>query len=108
MAEKFDLGGLFKQAQELQGRLAAAQQAIGERSVDGSAGGGMVTVRVSGKLELVSVHIDPTLLESPDRDMLQDLVVAAVNDGIRRAQALVAEEMGKLTGGLGLKLPGLG
>ena len=108
MAEKFDLGGLFKQAQELQGRLAAAQQAIGERSVDGSAGGGMVTVRVSGKLELVSVHIDPTLLESPDREMLQDLVVAAVNDGIRRAQALVAEEMGKLTGGLGLKLPGLG
>jgi DNA-binding YbaB/EbfC family protein len=108
MAEKFDLGGLFKQAQELQGRLAAAQQAIAERSVDGSAGGGMVSVRVSGKLELLSVHIDPTLLESPDRDMLQDLVVAAVNDGIRRAQALVAEEMGKLTGGLGLKLPGLG
>ena len=108
MAEKFDLGGLFKQAQELQGRLAAAQQAIGERSVEGSAGGGMVTVRVSGKLELQAVQIDPTLLESPDREMLQDLVVAAVNDGIRRAQALVAEEMGKLTGGLGLKLPGLG
>lgn len=108
MSKGFDLGGLFKQAQELQGRLAAAQQAIGERIVDGSAGGGMVTVRVSGKLELQSVHIDPTLLESPDRDMLQDLLVAAVNDGIRRAQALVAEEMGKVTGGLGLKLPGLG
>ena len=108
MAEKFDLGGLFKQAQELQGRLAAAQQAIGERSVEGSAGGGMVTVRVSGKIELQAVHIDPALLESPDREMLQDLLVAAVNDGIRRAQALVAEEMGKLTGGLGLKLPGLG
>ena len=76
--------------------------------VEGSAGGGMVTVRVSGKLELQAVHIDPTLLESPDREMLQDLMVAAVNDGIRRAQALVAEEMGKLTGGLGLKLPGLG
>jgi hypothetical protein len=108
MSKGFDLGGLFKQAQELQGRLAAAQQAIGERIVDGSAGGGMVTVRVSGKLELQSVHIDATLLESPDRDMLQDLLVAAVNDGIRRAQALVAEEMGKVTGGLGLKLPGLG
>ena len=108
MSKGFDLGGLFKQAQELQGRLAAAQQSIGERAVDGSAGGGMVTVRVSGKLELQAVHIDPTLLESPDRDMLQDLLVAAVNDGIRRAQALVAEEMGKVTGGLGLKLPGLG
>ena len=68
----------------------------------------MVTVRVSGKLELQAVQIDPSLLDSPDREMLQDLVVAAVNDGIRRAQALVAEEMGKLTGGLGLKLPGLG
>jgi DNA-binding YbaB/EbfC family protein len=108
MGKGFDLGGLFQQAQELQGRLAAAQQAIGERSVDGSAGGGLVTVRVSGKLELQAVHIDPTLLESPDRDMLQDLLVAAVNDGIRRAQALVAEEMRKVTGGLGLKLPGLG
>src|SRR5262245_66369399 len=108
MSKGFDLGGLLKQAQELQGRLAAAQQAIGERVVEGSAGGGMVTVRVSGKLELQAVHVDPTLLESPDREMLQDLIVAAVNDGIRRAQALVAEEMGKLTGGLGLKLPGLG
>ena len=108
MGKGFDLGGLFKQAQELQERLAAAQQAIGERSVEGSAGGGMVTVRVSGKLELQAVHVDPTLLEKPDREMLQDLIVAAVNDGIRRAQALVAEEMGKLTGGLGLKLPGLG
>jgi len=108
MGKGFDLGGLFKQAQELQGRLAAAQQAIGERSVEGSAGGGMVTVRVSGKLELQAVHVDPTLLEAPDREMLQDLIVAAVNDGIRRAQALVAEEMAKVTGGLGLKLPGLG
>ena len=108
MGKGFDIGGLFKQAQELQERLAAAQQAIGERSVEGSAGGGMVTVRVSGKLELQAVHVDPTLLEKPDREMLQDLIVAAVNDGIRRAQALVAEEMGKLTGGLGLKLPGLG
>ena len=108
MGKGFDLGGLLKQAQELQRRIAAAQEAIGERVVEGSAGGGMVTVRVSGKLELQAVHVDPTLLEAPDREMLQDLIVAAVNDGIRRAQAVVAEEMGKLTGGLGLKLPGLG
>lgn len=108
MGKGLDLGGLFKQAQELQERLAGAQQALADRIVEGSAGGGMVTVEVSGKLELRSARIDPTLLESPDREMLQDLVVAAVNDGIRRAQAMVAEEMGKLTGGLGLKLPGLG
>lgn len=108
MGKGFDLGGLFKQAQQLQERLAATQQAMAERTVDGSAGGGMVTVRVSGKLEVLTVTIDPTLLATPDRDMLQDLVVAAVNDGIRRAQAMVAEEMGKLTGGLGIKLPGMG
>jgi hypothetical protein len=108
MGNTLDLGGLFKHAQELQGRLAAVQQTMSERSVEGSAGGGMVTVRVNGALALVSVHIDPSVFESPDREMLQDLVVAAVNDAIRRAQAMMAEEMGKLTGGLGLKLPGLG
>ena len=108
MSKSFDLGGLFKQAQELQARLTAAQQAMGERRVEGSAGGGMVTVEVSGALQVTAVRIDPSLLDAPDREMLQDLVVAATNDGIRRAQALVAEEMGKLTGGLGLKLPGLG
>jgi hypothetical protein len=108
MSKSFDLGGLFKQAQALQDRLAATQQAMAERSVEGSAGGGMVTVRVSGKLELLAVHIDPMVLETPDRELLQDLVTAAVNDGLRRAQAMVAEEMGKLTSGLGLKLPGLG
>ena len=63
MGKGFDLGGLLKQAQELQGRLAAAQEAIGERVVEGSAGGGMVTVRVSGKLELQAVHVDPFLFE---------------------------------------------
>jgi hypothetical protein len=108
MGKTLDLGGLFKHAQELQGRLAAVQQAMSERSVEGSAGGGMVTVRVNGALALVAVHIDPSVFVSPDREMLEDLVVAAVNDGIGRAQAMVAEEMGKLTGGLGLKLPGLG
>jgi len=105
---KFDIGGLFKQAQELQEKIASAQQALAERSVEGSAGGGMVTVQVSGKLEVLRVGIDPTLLATPDREMLQDLVVAAVNDGMRRAQAMVADEMNKLTGGLGIKLPGMG
>ncbi len=103
---KFDLGGILKQAQELQERLANVQDEIATRTAEGRAGGGMVTVTVNGKLELLRVHIDPSLLANPDREMLQDLVVAAVNDGIRSAQKLMAEEMQKVTGGL--KLPGMG
>jgi hypothetical protein len=104
----FDLGGLLKQAQALQEKLASAQEDLARRTVEGSAGGGMVTAVVNGRLEVVSVRIDSSLLEHPDREMLQDLVVAAVNAGVRAAQQLMGEEMGKLTGGLGLKLPGMG
>jgi hypothetical protein len=107
MGKGFDLGGLFKQAQQLQERLAGVQDALAARTVEGSAGGGMVTTVVNGKLEVLSVRIDPTLLTTPDVEMLQDLVVAATNAGIRAAQAMVAEEMGKVTGGLGIKLPGM-
>jgi len=108
MGKGFDLGGLFRQAQELQEKIANAQQELGSRTVEASAGGGMVTAVVNGKLELVSIRIEPSLLEKPDADMLQDLVVAAVNEGIRAARKLIEDEMGKLTGGLGIKLPGLG
>jgi DNA-binding YbaB/EbfC family protein len=108
MGKGFDIGGLFRQAQELQEKLATVQQELGGRTVEASAGGGMVTAVVSGKLEVVQVRIDPSLLAAPvDAEMLQDLVVAAVNEGIRAAQRLVADEMGKLTGGLGIKLPGM-
>jgi nucleoid-associated protein EbfC len=107
MASGFDLGGLLKQAQALQEKLASAQQDLATKTVEGSAGGGMVTAVVNGRLEVVSIAIDPSMLESPDRDMLQDLVVAAVNAGIRAAQKMMGEEMGKLTGGLGIKLPGM-
>jgi len=108
MANTFDLGGLLKQAQALQERLASAQEDLAKRTVEGSAGGGMVTAVVNGRMEVVRVQIDPTLLEAPDREMLQDLVVAAVNSGIQAAQRMMGEEMGKLSGGLGLKLPGMG
>ena len=108
MGKGFDLGGLFRQAQQLQEKLASVQQEIGARTVEASAGGGMVTAVVSGKLEVVQLRIEPSLLEKPDADMLQDLVVAAVNEGIRAAQRMLSEEMGKLTGGLGIKLPGMG
>ena len=107
MGKGFDLGGLFKQAQQLQERLTSVQEELGTRTVEASAGGGMVTAVVSGKLELVEVRIEPSLLEKPDAEMLQDLVVAAVNEAIRAAQKMMADEMGKLTGGLGIKLPGM-
>ena len=103
----FDLGGLFKQAQQLQERLASVQEELGNRTVEGSAGGGMVTATINGRLEVVAVRIEPSLLENPDVAMLQDLVVAAVNAGVRSAQQMMAEEMAKVTGGLGLKLPGM-
>jgi DNA-binding YbaB/EbfC family protein len=108
MANPFDIGNLFKQVEALQERFASAQDELAKRTVEGTAGGGMVTAVVNGRLELVSVRIDPTLLADPDREMLQDLVVAAVNAGIRAAQKMMSEEMGKLTGGLGIKLPGMG
>jgi nucleoid-associated protein EbfC len=108
MGKGFDIGGLFKQAQQLQERLSSVQEELGGRTVEASAGGGMVTAIVTGKLELAQVRIDPSLLAAPvDAEMLQDLVVAAVNEAIRAAQKMVAEEMGKLTGGLGIKLPGM-
>ena len=107
MGKGFDLGGILQQAQQLQERLANVQQELATRTVEASAGGGMVTATVNGKLEVVQIRIEPSLLDSKDVEMLQDLVVAAINEGIRSAQRLVADEMGKITGGLGIKLPGM-
>ncbi|MFI5367303.1 MAG: YbaB/EbfC family nucleoid-associated protein [Candidatus Binatia bacterium] len=99
------LGNIMKQAQELQERLGQIQEQAAAQTVEASAGGGMVTAVVSGRLEVVSLRIDPEVLKSGDIEMLQDLVMAAINQGIRNAQAMVAEEMKKVTGGL--KIPGL-
>jgi DNA-binding YbaB/EbfC family protein len=107
MGKGFDIGGLFRQAQELQQKIANVQQELGEHTVEASAGGGMVTAVVSGKLEVVRLRIEPSLLEHPDAEMLQDLVVAAVNEAIRAARKMIEDEMSKLTGGLGIKLPGM-
>jgi nucleoid-associated protein EbfC len=105
MTKPFGLGNIFKQAQDLQERLAKVQEEAASKTVDSSAGGGMVTATVNGKLEVVHLRIDPQIVQPGDVEMLQDLIVAAVNQGIRNAQQLVAEEMSKVTGGL--KLPGL-
>ena len=100
------LGNIMKQAQELQERLGKIQEDAANRTVEASAGGGMVTAVVTGKLEVVALHIDPEVLKGQDVEMVQDLVVAAVNQGIRKAQEMMAEEMRKVTGGL--NIPGLG
>ena len=100
-----DLGNIMKQAQQLQERLAQVQEAVNRRTVEASAGGGMVKVVVNGKHELLSLTLDPAVLKE-DVELVQDLVIAAVNEGIRNAQQMVAEEMTKVTGGL--KIPGLG
>ena len=109
MGKGFDIGGLFRQAQQLQAKLGAVQEELASRTVEASAGGGMVTAVVNGKLELVQIRIEPAVLEGSDADMLQDLIVAAVNEAIRAAQKMMADEMAKLTGGinLGIKLPGM-
>jgi len=100
-----DLGNIMKQAQQLQERLSQVQETVARRTVEASAGGGMVRVVVNGKHELLSITLDPAVLRE-DVELVQDLVLAAVNEGIRNAQKMVAEEMTKATGGL--KIPGLG
>jgi DNA-binding YbaB/EbfC family protein len=105
MAKGF--GDIVKQAQQIQEQLQEAQEASGTKTVEASAGGGMVTAVVNGRLQLVDLKIEPSVLEGQDVEMLRDLVMAAVNEGVRRAQQMMAEEMGKITGGLGLKIPGL-
>ncbi len=106
MAKGF--GDIVKQAQQIQERLQQAQEASGAKTVEAAAGGGMVTAVVNGRLQLVDLRIEPAVLEGGDVEMLRDLVMAAVNEGVRRAQQMMADEMGKITGGLGLKIPGLG
>jgi DNA-binding YbaB/EbfC family protein len=100
---------LMKQAQQMQQQLMAAQAELAEAQVQGSAGGGLVTVTMTGSGELVSLTIDPKAVDPDDVETLQDLVVAAVRDGSRVAGELAQERMGPLTGGLGggLGLPGM-
>jgi nucleoid-associated protein EbfC len=100
-----NLGGLMKQAQALQKKMQDLQAELGERTVTAQAGGGMVEAVVNGRQELVSLKIDPEVATPDDVDMLQDLVLAAVNEALNRSREMVAQEMGKLTGGM--SIPGL-
>jgi hypothetical protein len=103
------LNQMMKQMQKMQADMAAAQDALAEATVEGSAGGGMVKVVVSGTGDVQSVHISPDVVDPDDVEMLEDLVLAAVGDGLRRAQAMQQERLGGVTGGLDLdSLGGLG
>jgi hypothetical protein len=99
------LGDIMKQAQQLQEQLGRVQEEAAARTVEATAGGGMVTVVINGKLELLSLRIEPEVVKGGDVEMLQDLVIAAINQAIRNAQQMMADEMKKVTGGL--KIPGL-
>jgi DNA-binding YbaB/EbfC family protein len=100
-----NMNDILKQAQELQSKLTELQAEAEQKTVEASAGGGMVTAVVNGKLQVLKIRIDPQVLTAGDKEMLEDLVVAAVNEAIRKAQGVMAEAMSRVTGGI--KIPGL-
>jgi DNA-binding YbaB/EbfC family protein len=103
-----DLNALMKQAAEMQAQLAKAQEEAAQETVQASAGGGMVTVTVSGALEVKEIRIAPEAIDPDDPELLADTIVAAVNEAIRSAQSLMESKVGGMMGGLGnLGLPGL-
>lgn len=102
-----DFLGMMKQAAQLQSKMKAMQDELEHVEVEGLAGGGLVTVRMTAKTEVKAVKIDPSLIKPDDREILEDLLVAALNDARRKAEAAMQEKMQALTGGLGLP-PGLG
>jgi DNA-binding YbaB/EbfC family protein len=105
-----NMGQMLKQVQKMQQDMVAAQEQLKHEEVQASAGGGMVTVTVSGDLIVKSIVIAPDAIDPDDAEMLQDLVLAAVNEGVRAAQELAAEKLGGLTGGMdlgSLGLPGM-
>ena len=102
---KGGMGNLMKQAQQMQQKMMKLQEEVAKRTLDASVGGGMVTVTVNGKSEVLRIKIEPQVVDPNDVEMLEDLIVAGVNEALRKAQEMVSEEMSKLTGGL--KIPGL-
>jgi nucleoid-associated protein EbfC len=101
----FGFKDLLQQAQGLQSKMAALQEELADRTVVGSSGGDMVKVEANGAQEIVSIQIEKEVLESDDPELLQDLIVSAVNDALKKSKDLVSQEMAKLTGGI--KIPGL-
>ena len=108
MPKQPNMNDMMRQVQQMQTEMAKAQESLKDEVVEASAGGGMVTVKVSGELELLELRIDPEAVDPEDVELLQDMVQAAVNEAIRSAQEVAASKLGAATGGLGgLGLPGL-
>jgi hypothetical protein len=103
-----NMGQLMKQAQQIQTKMAKLQEDLGDRTVEASSGGGMVIVVANGRQEVLSIRIEPEVIDPDDAEMLQDLIMAAVNDALTKAKDMVNEEMGKLTKGMNIPgMPGL-
>jgi DNA-binding YbaB/EbfC family protein len=99
-------GNIMKEAQKLQQQMEKIQAEVAQKKVEATAGGGMVTVEANGKQEIVSIKIDPEVVSRDDVQMLEDLVLAAANEALRKSREMMQQELGKLTGGL--RIPGLG
>jgi len=99
------MGNMMKQAQKLQSKIFKLQEELADRTVETTVGGGMIKAVANGKQELLSIKIDPEVVDPNDVQMLEDLIVAAVNEVLKKSQEMVSEEMTKLTGGF--KIPGL-
>ncbi len=103
--QNMNMGKMMKQVQEMQKQMAKAQEELAHEEVEASAGGGMVSVRVTGDLQIVSIKIDPGAVDPDDVEMLEDMVLAATNEALRSAQEMASKKLGGLTGGL--NIPGL-
>ncbi len=100
-----NMKNMMKQAQQLQTKMAKMQEEMGDKTIEASAGGGMIKVVANGRQEIISVHIEKEVVDPEDVEMLQDLILAAVNEALTQSQKMVSEEMSKLTGGM--NIPGL-
>jgi hypothetical protein len=99
------MANFFKQIQKLQNKVLEIQEELQKKEVEASAGGGMVTVRANGASEIISIEIEKEVIESQDGEMIEDLVLAAVNEALKKSKQMVQEEMSKITGGI--SIPGL-
>lgn len=100
-----DINKLMQQAQQMQQQMAEAQEELASETVEASTGGGLVTVRATGNGEIIAIKIDPKAIDPDDPELLEDMVLAAVNEALRSAQSLAQSKLGAMTGGLGL--PGM-
>ena len=96
------MGNMMKQAQQLQSKMMKLQEELADKTVESSSGGGMVKVTANGRQQIISIQIEKEVVDPDDVEMLQDLVLAAINDALAKAQEMASSEMGKLTGGMGL------